>query len=128
MSEQTRNQKIIDLRSEVIKMRIQHDKDQQVIELMDKRNYTLQSALYRIFDKFSRCEPYSSEGFAYHEAKNALHGDDQFNYTGELCQSQNKNFNLKKELDDTKEKLEVAQRDLNRVVAHMQHQQVLQQQ
>lgn len=75
VSEATLHQKIIDLRSDVIKMRIQKENDKQVIQLMQSRNDNLELALSKIIDICKHSEIYTNEANIHYIAYSTLHSD-----------------------------------------------------
>lgn len=75
VSEATLHQKIIDLRSDVIKMRIQQEKDKQVIQLMQNRNDNLELALSKIINKCKGSEAFTKEANIHYIAYSTLHSD-----------------------------------------------------
>lgn len=69
------HQKIIDLRSELIMKRIEIDRQIQTLELLERRNQNLETALKAIMERSKKSEAYTNEAFIYNIAHNAIHSD-----------------------------------------------------
>lgn len=71
----TLHQKIIDLRYELIKKRIECDKLLQANNLLERRTNNLEAALKAIMERSNESEAYTSEAYIHHIAYKAIHSD-----------------------------------------------------